>query len=91
MVMTVQPIDACITQLKSENLRRNYLYVARRRNFEKWKNVPMSMYENIIIFADIIKEWINAFAIISLKEISIGDYVLSEENWCFGIIGCFND
>jgi tRNA (guanine37-N1)-methyltransferase len=33
MVMTVQPIDACITQLKSENLRRNYLYVARR-NFE---------------------------------------------------------
>jgi tRNA (guanine37-N1)-methyltransferase len=35
MVMTVQPIDACITQLKKrERLRRNHLHVPGRRNFE---------------------------------------------------------
>jgi tRNA (guanine37-N1)-methyltransferase len=48
MVMTVQPIDACITIEKRENLRRNYLYVARRGNFEpKW--LTACRCKNIII------------------------------------------
>jgi tRNA (guanine37-N1)-methyltransferase len=48
MVMTVQPIDACITIEKRKNLRRNYLYVARRKlEPKKWLTACRCM--NIII------------------------------------------
>jgi tRNA (guanine37-N1)-methyltransferase len=37
----------------------------------------MSMYENIIILCGHYKGWTSAFAIISLRKKSLGDYVLS--------------
>jgi tRNA (guanine37-N1)-methyltransferase len=77
MVMTVQPIDACI--IKSERTYDDHLYVAWRRNFEPKMANTMSM--RILSFCGHYKgvdQRVRDHFI--TKEVSIGDYVLSEEN-----------
>jgi tRNA (guanine37-N1)-methyltransferase len=79
MVMTVQPIDACITHLKSERSYDEIIYMSPDGETlnQKMANT-MSMYENIIILCGHYKgvdQRVRDHFI--TKEISIGDYVLS--------------
>ena len=79
MVMTVQPIDACITHLKSERTYDEIIYMSPDGDTlnQKMANT-MSMYENIIILCGHYKgvdQRVRDHFI--TKEISIGDYVLS--------------
>jgi tRNA (guanine37-N1)-methyltransferase len=86
MVMTVQPIDACITQLKSERTYDELFICRQTGNFEPKKWLTACRCIILSSCADIIKVWISAFAIISLQKKSLGDYVLV--NW--GVVGRFN-
>jgi tRNA (guanine37-N1)-methyltransferase len=79
MVMTVQPIDACITHLKSERTYDEIIYMSPDGETlnQKMANT-MSMYENIIILCGHYKgvdQRVRDHFI--TREISIGDYVLS--------------
>ena len=79
MVMMVQPIDACITHLKSERDYDEIIYMTPDGETlnQKMANT-MSMYENIIILCGHYKgvdQRVRDHFI--TKEISIGDYVLS--------------
>ena len=79
MVMTVQPIDACITHLKSERTYDEIIYMSPDGDTlnQKMANT-MSMYENIIILCGHYKgvdQRVRDHFI--TKEISIGDYVLT--------------
>ena len=79
MVMTVQPIDACITHLKSERSYDEIIYMSPDGETlnQKMANTA-SMYENIIILCGHYKgvdQRVRDHFI--TKEISIGDYVLS--------------
>lgn len=77
--MTVQPIDACISHLKSERDYDEIIYMSPDGETlnQKMANT-MSMYENIIILCGHYKgvdQRVRDHFI--TKEISIGDYVLS--------------
>src|SRR5215216_8169740 len=79
MVMTVQPIDDCITHLKSQREYDEIIYMSPDGETlnQKMANT-MSMYENIIILCGHYKgvdQRVRDHFI--TKEISIGDYVLS--------------
>lgn len=79
MVMTVQPIDACITHLKSEREYDEIIYMSPDGETlnQKMAN-SMSLYQNIIILCGHYKgvdQRVRDHFI--TKEISIGDYVLS--------------
>lgn len=79
MVMTVQPIDACITHLKSQRDYDEIIYMSPDGATlnQKMAN-SMSLYENIIILCGHYKgvdQRVRDHFI--TKEISIGDYVLS--------------
>ena len=79
MVMTVQPIDACITHLKSQREYDEIIYMSPDGETlnQKMAN-SMSLYENIIILCGHYKgvdQRVRDHFI--TKEISIGDYVLS--------------
>lgn len=79
MVMTVQPIDACITHLKSQRDYDEIIYMSPDGETlnQKMAN-SMSLYENIIILCGHYKgvdQRVRDHFI--TKEISIGDYVLS--------------
>jgi tRNA (guanine37-N1)-methyltransferase len=79
MVMTVQPIDACITHLKSERIYDEIIYMTPDGETlnQKMANT-ISMYENIIILCGHYKgvdQRVRDHFI--TREISIGDYVLS--------------
>ena len=79
MVMMIQPIDDCITKLKSE---RHYDEVIYMTPDGETLNQPMankmSMYENIIILCGHYKGVDQRVRDMHItKEISIGDYVLS--------------
>jgi tRNA (guanine37-N1)-methyltransferase len=81
MVMTVQPIDACITHLKSERTYDEIIYMSPDgENFnQKWL-IPC-LCRNIIILCGHYKgvdQRVRDHFI--TKEISIGDYVLSGVN-----------
>ena len=81
MVMNIQPIDACITHLKSERTYDEIIYMSPDGETlnQKMANT-MSMYENIIILCGHYKgvdQRVRDHFI--TKEISIGDYVLSDE------------
>lgn len=79
MVMTIQPIDACISALKAE---RNYDEVIFTSPDGETLDQPManqlSMLENVIILCGHYKgiDWRVREHLIT-KEISIGDYVLT--------------
>jgi tRNA (guanine37-N1)-methyltransferase len=77
MVMTVQPIDACITHLKSERDYDEIIYVSRWRNLNQKMANTMSMLRNIIILCGHYKGVERVRDHFITKEISIGDYVLS--------------
>lgn len=79
MVMMVEPIDLCITKLKSEREYDEIIYMTPDGETlnQKMAN-KMSMYENIIILCGHYKgvdQRVRDHFI--TKEISIGDYVLS--------------
>ena len=79
MVMTIQPIDDCITKLKSERDYDEIIYMSPDGETlnQKMANT-MSMYKNIIILCGHYKgvdQRVRDHFI--TKEISIGDYVLS--------------
>jgi tRNA (guanine37-N1)-methyltransferase len=79
MVMMVEPIDLCITKLKSERQYDEIIYMTPDGETlnQKMAN-KMSMYENIIILCGHYKgvdQRVRDHFI--TKEISIGDYVLS--------------
>lgn len=79
MVMMVEPIDLCITKLKSERDYDEVIYMTPDGETlnQKMAN-KMSMYENIIILCGHYKgvdQRVRDHFI--TKEISIGDYVLS--------------
>lgn len=79
MVMMVEPIDLCITRLKSEREYDEIIYMTPDGETlnQKMAN-KMSMYENIIILCGHYKgvdQRVRDNFI--TKEISIGDYVLS--------------
>ena len=79
MVMMVQPIDACISKLKTERTYDEIIYMSPDGETlnQKMANT-MSMYENIIILCGHYKgvdQRVRDHFI--TKEISIGDYVLS--------------
>lgn len=79
MVMMVEPIDLCITKLKSERDYDEIIYMTPDGETlnQKMAN-KMSMYENIIILCGHYKgvdQRVRDHFI--TKEISIGDYVLS--------------
>lgn len=79
MVMMVQPIDACITHLKSQRDYDEVIYMSPDGETlnQKMANTA-SMYENIIILCGHYKgvdQRVRDHFI--TKEISIGDYVLS--------------
>lgn len=79
MVMTVQPIDDCITHLKSQRTYDEIIYMSPDGETlnQKMANT-MSMYNNIIILCGHYKgvdQRVRDHFI--TKEISIGDYVLS--------------
>ncbi len=79
MVMTIQPIDDCITFLKSERVYDEIIYMTPDGETlnQKMANT-MSLYENIIILCGHYKgvdQRVRDHFI--TKEISIGDYVLS--------------
>jgi tRNA G37 N-methylase TrmD len=68
------------TQWKARELTTKLFICRQTGKLEPKMANSMSMYENIIICADIIKEWISVRDHFITKEISIGDYVLSEVN-----------
>jgi tRNA (guanine37-N1)-methyltransferase len=79
MVMMIQPIDACITHLKSERDYDEIIYMSPDGETlnQKMANTA-SLYENIIILCGHYKgvdQRVRDHFI--TKEISIGDYVLS--------------
>lgn len=79
MVMTIEPIDLCITKLKSEREYDEIIYMTPDGETlnQKMANT-MSMYQNIIILCGHYKgvdQRVRDNFI--TKEISIGDYVLS--------------
>ncbi|MFA7648813.1 MAG: tRNA (guanosine(37)-N1)-methyltransferase TrmD [Flavobacteriaceae bacterium] len=79
MVMMIEPIDLCITKLKSEREYDEIIYMTPDGETlnQKMANT-MSMYENIIILCGHYKgvdQRVRDHLI--TKEISIGDYVLS--------------
>jgi tRNA (guanine37-N1)-methyltransferase len=80
MVMTVQPIDACITHLKSERTYDEIIYMSPDgENFnQKWL-IPCRC-RNIIILCGHYKGGSACERSFITKEISIGDYVLSGVN-----------
>ncbi|TRO67030.1 tRNA (guanosine(37)-N1)-methyltransferase TrmD [Christiangramia sabulilitoris] len=79
MVMMIEPIDKCITQLKSEREYQDVIYMTPdgERLQQKMAN-RLSMHENIIIlcghYKGVDQRVRDQFI---TKEISIGDYVLS--------------
>ena len=79
MVMMVQPIDACITKLKSERTYDEIIYMTPDGETLKQKMAnSISMYENIIILCGHYKgidHRVREFLV--TKEISVGDYVVS--------------
>jgi tRNA (guanine37-N1)-methyltransferase len=79
MVMNIQPIDDCITHLKSERTYDEIIYMTPDGSTlnQKMANA-MSMYENIIILCGHYKGVDQRVRDLHItKEISIGDYVLS--------------
>ena len=79
MVMMVQPIDACITKLKSERTYDEIIYMTPDGETlnQKMAN-SVSMQENIMILCGHYKGVdLGGRRIIKKKKISIGDYVLS--------------
>lgn len=79
MVMMIEPIDLCITKLKSERTYDEIIYMTPDGETlnQKMANT-MSMYKNIIILCGHYKgvdQRVRDHFI--TKEISIGDYVLS--------------
>ena len=79
MVMTIQPIDACISKLKTERTYDEIIYMTPDGETlnQKMANT-MSMHENLIILCGHYKgvdQRVRDHFI--TKEISIGDYVLS--------------
>ena len=79
MVMNVQPIDDCISKLKSERNYDEIIYMTPDGSTlnQKMAN-SMSMYENIIILCGHYKGVDQRVRDLHItKEISIGDYVLS--------------
>lgn len=79
MVMMIEPIDRCITQLKSEREYDEIIYMTPDGETlnQKMANT-MSMYKNIMILCGHYKgvdQRVRDYFI--TKEISIGDYVLS--------------
>ena len=79
MVMNIQPIDDCISKLKSERTYDEIIYMTPDGSTlnQKMAN-SMSMYENIIILCGHYKGVDQRVRDLHItKEISIGDYVLS--------------
>ncbi|GEM55777.1 tRNA (guanosine(37)-N1)-methyltransferase TrmD [Flavobacterium branchiophilum NBRC 15030 = ATCC 35035] len=79
MVMMIQPIDACISQLKSERQYDEIIYMSPDgETLHQQMANSMSMYDNIIIlcghYKGVDQRVRDQFI---TKEISIGDYVLS--------------
>ncbi|WP_264509294.1 tRNA (guanosine(37)-N1)-methyltransferase TrmD [Flavobacterium sp. N1719] len=79
MVMMIEPIDKCITQLKSERNYDEIIYMTPDgETLNQGMANAMSLYENIIILCGHYKgvdQRVRDHFI--TKEISIGDYVLS--------------
>ncbi|MEN9335607.1 MAG: tRNA (guanine-N1)-methyltransferase [Bacteroidota bacterium] len=79
MVMMIEPIDKCITQLKSERDYDEIIYMTPDgETLNQGMANAMSLYENIIILCGHYKgvdQRVRDHFI--TKEISIGDYVLS--------------
>jgi tRNA (guanine37-N1)-methyltransferase len=79
MVMTVQPIDACISKLKTERTYDEIIYMTPDGETlnQKMAN-SISMYENILILCGHYKGVDQRVRDMHItREISIGDYVLS--------------
>ena len=79
MVMMIEPIDKCITQLKEERVYQEVIYMSPdgERLHQKLSN-RLSLHENIIILCGHYKgvdQRVRDHFI--TREISIGDYVLS--------------
>lgn len=79
MVMMIQPIDACISHLKSERQYDEIIYMSPDgETLHQQMANSMSMYDNIIIlcghYKGVDQRVRDQFI---TKEISIGDYVLS--------------
>lgn len=79
MVMMIEPIDKCITQLKEERVYQEVIYMSPdgERLHQKLSN-RLSLHENIIILCGHYKgvdQRVGDHFI--TREISIGDYVLS--------------
>ena len=79
MVMMIQPIDACITKLKSERSYDEIIYMTPDgETLNQQMCNRMSSYENIIILCGHYKGVDQRVRDLFItKEISIGDYVLS--------------
>lgn len=79
MVMSIEPIDLCISKLKSERTYDEIIYMTPDGETlnQKMAN-SMSMFENIIILCGHYKGIDQRVRELHItKEISIGDYVLS--------------
>jgi tRNA (guanine37-N1)-methyltransferase len=79
MVMSVQPIDACISKLKNERTYDEIIYMTPDGETlnQKMAN-SISMYENILILCGHYKGVDQRVRDMHItREISIGDYVLS--------------
>ena len=79
MVMTVQPIDACISALKAERDYDEVIFTSPDgETFDQPMANQLSMLENVIILCGHYKgiDWRVREHLIT-KEISIGDYVLT--------------
>ena len=79
MVMTVQPIDSCISSLKSEREYDEVIFTSPDgETFDQPMANQLSLFENIIILCGHYKgiDWRIREHLIT-KEISIGDYVLT--------------
>ncbi len=79
MVMTIQPIDACISALKAERDYDEVIFTSPDgETFDQPMANQLSMLENVIILCGHYKgiDWRVREHLIT-KEISIGDYVLT--------------
>ena len=79
MVMTIQPIDACISALKAEREYDEVIFTSPDgETFDQPMANQLSMLENVIILCGHYKgiDWRVREHLIT-KEISIGDYVLT--------------
>lgn len=79
MVMTIQPIDACISALKAEREYDEVIFTSPDgETFDQPVANQLSMLENVIILCGHYKgiDWRVREHLIT-KEISIGDYVLT--------------